>query len=133
MRLPGEVGLDASHFRAQSFFSLLLRDGAHTHGDANAEISLVDEQPPVREDGDACCACRGHELLLWTEEHFRKGLTPGATCGANEGRDRHVRLLRESASGCSAIADDRAKSGHAGRAGLLDPLTAISGRERDEH
>src|SRR5438128_1760489 len=35
---------------------------------------LIDEPSAVREDGDAWCACRGHELLPWAEEHFRKGL-----------------------------------------------------------
>ena len=45
--------LDPRHLDAKSFLSLLLGDGPDTQADTDAEISLVDEQPTVREDGDA--------------------------------------------------------------------------------
>jgi hypothetical protein len=66
--------LDPRHLDAKSFLSLLLGDSPDTQADTDAEVSLVDEQPIVREDGDAGCARLGHRLLRWAEEHFRKRL-----------------------------------------------------------
>ena len=37
-----------------------LRLGADTQADTDTEVPLVNEQPTVREDGDAWCACLGH-------------------------------------------------------------------------
>ena len=78
MRLSREVALRPSHFDIESFLSLLLCYRTDAQADTDAEVSLVNEQPTVREDGDAGCACLGHELLqCGAEEHFRKGLATG--------------------------------------------------------
>jgi hypothetical protein len=72
MCLPGEVGLDARHFRAESFLGLLLGYGANPQANPNAEMALVDEASAIGEDDDTGRACRGHELLQCrAEEHFR--------------------------------------------------------------
>jgi len=62
--LPGEIGLDARHFRAESFLGVLLGYGSYTQANPNAEIALVDRTSAVGEDGDTGRAGRGHELLL---------------------------------------------------------------------
>ena len=64
MRLSREVALHSSDFDLESFLGLLLCYRADAQADANSEISLIDELLAVREDSDAWCACRGHELLL---------------------------------------------------------------------
>ena len=65
MRLSREVTLHSSDFDLESFLSLFLGYRADAQADPNPEISLIDESSAVREDSDAWCACRGHELLLW--------------------------------------------------------------------
>jgi hypothetical protein len=63
--LSREVAFDASHLCAESLLGLLLCYRADAQTDAYAEIPLIDESSSVGEDGDAGCACRGHELLLF--------------------------------------------------------------------
>jgi hypothetical protein len=65
VRLAFLLLLDPRHLDAKSFLSLFLGDGADTQADTDAEVSLVNEQPTVSEDGDAWCAGRGHVLLRW--------------------------------------------------------------------
>jgi hypothetical protein len=58
--------------------SLFLCYRTDAKADADPEISLINEPSAVREDSDAGCACRGHELLqCGAEEHLRKGLATG--------------------------------------------------------
>jgi hypothetical protein len=57
--------LDPRHLDAKSFLSLFLGDGADAQADTDAEVSLVNEKPTVREDGDPWCACLRHGLLRW--------------------------------------------------------------------
>ena len=72
--------MHSSDFDLQPILSLLLCYRADTQSDANPEVSLIDESSTIREDSDAGCACRGHELLLWWEEHFGKRLQDQASC-----------------------------------------------------
>ena len=72
-RLSHEFALHSSDFDLESVLSLFLCYRADAQADANPEISLIDEPSAVREDSDAWCACRGHELLLCrVEEHSGK-------------------------------------------------------------
>ena len=64
MRLSREIALHSSDFDVESFLSSYLGYCADVQADPNPEISLIDESSAVREDSDAWCACRGHELLL---------------------------------------------------------------------
>ena len=64
MRLSREVALHSSDFDLEPFFSLFLCYGADAQADPNPAISLIDESSAVREDRNARCACRRHELLL---------------------------------------------------------------------
>src|SRR5213594_259131 len=73
VRFAFPLVLNPRHLGAQPFFGLVLRYGANTRGDANPEVSLVNEQSAVGEDSDAGCARRGHELLLLGGEAFSKG------------------------------------------------------------
>ena len=55
MRLSLEVALHSSGFDLESFLGLFLCYGADAKTDSDPEVSLVNEQSAVREDGDAWC------------------------------------------------------------------------------
>jgi hypothetical protein len=70
--------LHSGDFGVESFLSLFLRYRADAQADPNPEVSFVNESSFVREDSDAGCACRGHELLLWGGGAFSKAaVEPG--------------------------------------------------------
>ena len=78
-RTPGITILTDGGRFVESFLSLFLGYRADAQADPNPEISLIDESSAVREDSDAWCACRGHELLLWGGGAFSKvAATPGS-------------------------------------------------------
>ena len=58
--------------------SLFLCYRTDAKADADPEISLINESSAVREESDAGCACRGHELLqCGAEEIFESDLRLG--------------------------------------------------------
>ena len=87
MRLSREVALHSSDFDLEPFLSLVLCYPADAHADANPEISLIDESPAVSENGDAWCACRGHELLLLGGGVFSDGQRRAKWCQKTSASD----------------------------------------------